>query len=397
MLTLLALAAHAAPDTLTVLVCSDPHGCEDAARAALEAHDDAGLPLVGFDEVAAAGPAGEDALRRWEIARSELAADPEAALEALRALPFTVSREDLVAVWAAQPDGEAAVASITGREPRELYILTVSADVHVATVYVDGVSVGPAPAHVALTPGWHRITVERPGRRTAWVQEVDLHGESVLTAIVSPDDAAPALQAAISGAMHGVSPPPDVTHALTTWAESREVDTLRFVDGASVAVLADGVWSLDDPGPGRARPTRVHLGVTSGWLRLDGRDHIAISAPIDLRLGERLALELTPGVIRSPEPVLLYDDVVSRQLYPVAVGLRLGDDTGPYASLSGLAIVPWALGGRAAVGWDLDASRRVGLRVESALVVTDRGIGAGVQAGLRLPARNTDRRLGGAS
>lgn len=385
-------------DVLTVLVCDDPAGCAEQALA-LQVHAaHERYEVMGFDDVVADALMGEHALRRWEAAVAELRRSPtpeaqEEARAALEALPFTVSAEELLLVRPDAASGGTASLSVTSDRD--------------ARVFVDGVAAGAAPLAVEVAAGWHRVTVERPGRRTAWVGTfvVSEGQEAHVAADLAMDDAEAAVRMGVIGAMHGQPPADDVTAALSAWAKSQDVEWVRFV------ALSEGgqeVPSLDGRGPGyavtaafldvsgerfvtegpapRDRAVPLHAGVGSGYVRLGSRDHLLVEGVVTVPMSGRLALDLRAGAARSAEPYLLYDEGQDFLVVPASLGLRYGrTDGGLYGGVAALAVVPYAVGASGTVGYELRANRWLRAGLEARGLVTDRDLGAGLT--LTLSAR----------
>lgn len=222
---------------VTLMLCDAADGCGPAYEA-MTAHCAAlGIPLLDFDAVGAAGPSGGDARANLDKALAAAAARPtlkqlEAARQALRSTPLSLGADEVFSLWLRLGDARlaagdragadeafaAAASSSAGRvwdlpalsaAATEAYLARVSAlpapsrlDIDAdapGTAWVDGHLVGPVPVQVELLPGWHRVSVERVGRRTAWVGEVQLPevGALGLRAEIAADDAPAALEAAV--------------------------------------------------------------------------------------------------------------------------------------------------------------------------------------------------------
>jgi hypothetical protein len=382
-------------DVLTVLICDDPAGCAEQALA-LQVHAaHERYEVVGFDDVVADALMGEHALRRWEAAVAELRRSPtpeaqEEARAALEALPFTVSAEELLLVRPDAASGGTASLSVTSDRD--------------ARVFVDGVAAGAAPLAVEVAAGWHRVTVERPGRRTAWVGTfvVSDGQEAHVAADLAMDDAEAAVRMGVIGAMHGQPPADDVTAALSAWAKAEGVEWVRFVslEPAGEDAGPTGVPTLDGRGPGytvtaafldvsgerfategpapRDRAVPLHVGVGSGYVRLGSRDHLLVEGVVTVPMSGRLALDLRAGAARSAEPYLLYEDGQDFLVVPASLGLRYGrTDGGLYGGVAALAVVPYAVGASGTVGYELRANRWLRAGVELRGIVTDRDLGGG--------------------
>ncbi len=447
--------------TVTVQLCDRSDGCP-LETLALDAYTRSmGLALMDFDTLALAGPGGHTASEAYRQALEQLTRKPglasaQAARAALSELPFTVPPDDLFRLQlelgrlaylegleAESERALAAAASCSGGRVHDLPPLPESvleryfdATDAVARgswssgtlrvlasgggqVFVDGRRVGDAPTSVELVPGWHRVTVESTGARTAWAGEIELPAdrELLLEADTSPFQGTGDLEATVLGATRGTLPDAATTEPLLRWARARQLRWVRFValfpaqgfpegvvevipdpDPAHQGWAVRDVW-LDvsagrfmarDAGPsalvGAARPMRFRVGLGLGYARLDPRPGLHLELDTLLRVRRLLALELRVGLLRTPEPIYLYPGWSEHTLLPVAAGLRLGPDrAGPYACLHGLAVVPYALGGVARLGWELAPTSywRVGLEAGAGL--TDQGWLA--LGGLRLARR----------
>ncbi len=451
LLALLAAAAIAQPvsrvppgaDAVTVLLCPRADGCAPEWRALAAHTSPLGLPLLDFDVVAQAGPGGRDRLLAFEETLAPVRAGNadtaavSAALAALEDLPFTLAEADLFRLWLAEganryPSVEAdralaAAASVSGGRVTDLgplrdgvlaryldlaaaarpsttrpaAILKVRAD-SPGRVFIDGRPVGEAPVTVAVPAGWHRVSVERTGRLTAWVGAVEAPEGATLDvrAVLAPDDGTAAIEAALVAARKGLPAPTATVDSLRAWGRANGLTWVRFVELAptgGVAALTDvpeeripdpdsakPAWDLhavylDVPagrlgprGPGPAAmvvaggPDRFRLGVSLGYLRLEelndtdaipAHDHVTIELAGQLRLLPALALDVRLGLAHSAQPYYLDEDWLDDNVYPVSVGARLGRATGgPYVAGGALVIVPYALGGQLLAGWDLAPS-----------------------------------------
>lgn len=437
LLTLLSGPARAQPVTavpagataVTVMVCDQPDGCSAAWQALADHCTALGLPVLDFDDVALAGPAGGDARGALDQALAAAAAHPDldawqAARDALRATPLTLPPAEPFSLWLAlgaarfdQGDAAGAEAAFQAAasgsgarvydlpelsagalgayleiasRPQGRATLQVQADHPGATVFVDGRLVGPAPAEVEVSQGWHRVTVERAGRRAAWVGEVQAPAGAALavTAELTEDDAPAALEAAVIGAIAGTAPPPEVGRGLGAWARGQGLTTVRFVQlvepGAFGRVPEErvqsqaGLWDLRaawlDAGSGRFRPRgdgptalrraadpeRFSLGVQAGYSRLqqklatgpDPHDHVDLQLVGLLRLSPSFSLDARAGLWRAAQPWYLYRDWLSHELFPVSLGPRWSDPRlGLYGGVQALAVVPVAVGGQLFAGW----------------------------------------------
>lgn len=442
-------------EAVTVFVCDRTDGCPTAGRAVAGWTAALGMPLVDFDTVAFTGPAGQDARERYLARIEELRARPsleaaEAAREALRSYPFTVPPEDLLLIHI-----QLAAGLMAGKRPAEAQeaftvaatisngrvhdlpalpeailqryfealqavsqpgakraTLRISASSAGALVYVDGRSAGPAPATMEVLPGWHRVTVERTGRRTAWVGEVTAGPGWVLDvpADVEVDDGTAALEAAVKGAIRGEPPSSGITAALTRWARDNELRWVRFVelenapvgstperrpddlvldpDGTRWALydawldVAGGRFTQHSPGNGvlrsGARLSRFRLGAGMGYAHLAPRHHVTFDVDALIGLRGPWWVDVRVGAARSNDDYFLYEGWRDPHVYPVSAGLRWGRSTGgPFAGVSGIAFVPYALGGVARVGWELAPSTWWRIDVEATGGMTDKGWVAG--------------------
>jgi hypothetical protein len=295
---------------VTVFVCPRADGCTPEWRALAAYMRAVSLPVLDFDSVAAASGGGRDALDRFEAAMAPLRAGVPAsgttpapakgshkkagpdgdALAALRALPFTVPAADLFLAQLQAgarlfPSAEAdralaAAASVSGRRVYDLpplppdvlarYLdlatapavppgeLVVVPDIASARVYVDGARFEGG----AVSAGWHRVSVERPGRLTAWAASVEVASgrTSRVEASVAADDSAVDLEAAVLAARTGSPPPAEVTRVLQGWARANGLDQVRFVEllpparsgGAATGTAATGTAATGTAATGTA-------------------------------------------------------------------------------------------------------------------------------------------------
>jgi hypothetical protein len=437
---------------VTVMLCPKSDGCASEWRA-LAAHTASlQMPLLDFDVVAAAGPGGRDALAAWEARMAPVRAgkaDPKAVSDAIERMgdtPFTLVEADLFRLWLAEgvnrfPSVEAdralaAAASVSNGRVTDLgpmpegalarYLDLVSASAtRLATlqidadapgrVFVDGRAVGDAPATVQVRAGWHRVSVERTGRLTAWTGAVEPGPDNVLTihAQIAADDGPGALEAAVVSARRGHPAPTAVVDELRDWARDNGLSTVRFVEVRPAG--GDGVpeeripdpdpskpgWEvlaayldvlsgrLGPNGPGPAAmvvagdPDRFRLGVSLGYLRLQEwadtdsiavHDHVTAELAAQLRILPPLALDLRLGLAHSAEPYYLDEDWLDRNVYPVSLGARLGNAKGgPYGVVGALVVIPYAIGGQVLAGWDLAPATSWRVAPEARFAVTDRG------------------------
>lgn len=439
---------------ITVMLCEAPDGCAPAFQAMADHCAGLGLPLLDFDDLAQAGPGGGDARARLDAALERLESDPAEAREALRATPLTLPTELPWRIWlllgqAQHRAGQAeasrslrAAASAGGgrahdlppldEEVLDLYLdlasqdpgrgrLRVEADVPIAQVFVDGRYQGEAPLELELLAGWHRVSVERPGRRTAWTGEIELPADRALglRAELALDDGPAALEAALIAATRGQPVPPETARALAAHARALGLRTVRFVElrppqasgrvpeervhGRAGLYDVHAAWldvateRIQGQGPGLARlraaadPQRFRLGLGLGYVHLrarlpegpDPHDHLGVEAQALLRLRPALHLDARLGLWRAAQPWYLYDTWLSKDLVPLALGLRASHDSGLYVGAQGLAIIPLALGGQGLLGWEWAPSNRWRLGVEARGGLSDDGPlwGGGLLAG----------------
>lgn len=424
---------------VSVLLCDEPGGCPAARSAIAAASAEGGAPLLDFDTVAAAGPAGAAASARYAAALEGLEGLDRApaigalfeAREALRALPFTTDDEEPARILllladrrraagdlvGADADLRAAAASTGGRatdlpplSPATLSrylelaaeggtpaVVELGADVEDARLFVDGHRVEAGP--IELRPGWHRLSAERPGRRTAWTAELQAPAGARLsvTAELHGDDGAAALEAAVLGALRGQEPPAAVAETLADWGAANGLRWVRFVHlrplpsaaeatpGERLEAPDGSAWALSPlwldverrrfvhPGPGVAilseapGPQRFRLGAGLGYLYLEPRHHVVFEVQALYRLRPPLSVELRLGAMRTGQPYYLYPGWVDTHVYPASLGLRAGSaEGGPWAGLALLAVVPYATGGLGRAGWDFAPTPwwRIGLEAQ---------------------------------
>jgi hypothetical protein len=431
-------AVPAGARAVTVLVCDAD--CERPWRAAAAHAAALGYPLLDFDRVAAS--LRDDRLSAFEALMSPVRTGRRetvaAAAAALEDLPYTVTDEDLFVLALAagatggvrrgilQSEGDwldAAVSISRGRaynlptlpaEALSRYLdvaararptarLRVDADAPAAVAWVDGRRVGPTPVEVEVPAGWHRVTVERPGRRTAAVATLTLEGDTAVSLSVAGDDGGSALERVVSAAMDGAEPPAREVAMLAAWARDEGLEWVRFVRLGSrgrderiadpdparqpwfvsdvYLRVAQGRLTADGPGPNAmiaaADPERFRLGAALGYLHLAPRDHVTVELAADYRVAPRWALDARLGLAHSAQPYYLYRDWVDTQVYPLSVAVRYGGSSGPYAAFAGLAVVPFALGGELRAGWEWAPSYSWRVGVEARGGVTDGGWLAG--------------------
>lgn len=461
--------------TVTVLVCERAEGCPAETRAMASHLDSLGLPLLSFATVVNAGPAGGLARASYDAAVAAAEKNPTLAnLEAERAamtqLPLTLPEDSVFSLFlrlgSARLEADSLTADALGAEAgadaafeaasttsggrvinlpavsdaalaRYLYLasapkaetgrLEVAANA-AGTLYVDGERFGETPAAVALAPGWHRVSVERPGRRSAWVAEVRIVGASTTSvrADIAGDDGQGFLGTAIEGAMRGVEPPSDAAAGLAAWARSQGLKWVRFVtllppdqtdspgvpeeqleDAEHVPWAVYATW-LDvgrarfvavGPGPASLRiggsADRLRLGAGVGYLRLEpwalgggAHDHVSIELNVRWRITGPWSIDGRAGLMRSAQLYYLREGVFEHDVYPVAVGVRLGDAGGAlraaglaaglYVGVHALVVVPLTEGGEVFAGWEFAPTWRWRVAVEARAGVTAGGLTAGV-------------------
>ncbi len=456
--------------TVTVLVCERPQGCPAEERAMASHLDSLGLPLMELGTVVDAGPGGGLARGRYDRAmamatRSPTVANLVEARAAMDALPLTLPNDPVFALLlelgtAQLQSGDTAAAdaafddavsasdgrvvnlpTFTGFSPeavqagvaRYLYLasaprqdrpLAIGAPSDGWAVYVDGVAAGKTPFRGSIRTGWHRLSVERPGRRTAWVANVSgmMGGpDAPLVAELSGDDGEGYLSTAVQGALRGVVPASDASDELATWARGQGLRWVRFVtlvppgatdqggfpeeqivDAEHVDWNVHAAW-LDvaaarfghGPGPASLRvggsPDRLRLGVALGYLRLQplvsdfgAHDHVGVDVNIRWRLTGALSLDGRVGLLRSAQLYYLRPGVFEHDVYPVAAGVRFGDRgagaAGPYVGAQALVIVPLAEGGQVVAGWEIAPTWRWRVGFEARAGMTTDGFigGAGL-------------------
>ena len=436
-------AVPAGARTLTVLLCERPDGCP-AETAALDLHGRThGLPFLDFDAVAASGPAGGERRAAWSEAMQQLHGEPsfgelQAMREQLVDLPLTLDagtpfrlhllladryleaglrRQAQVALEAAatgsanrahglppelRPDTVEAYLAVvdTAQDPAWLQVMAPPE----ARVLVDGLEVGTGDTALAVPSGWHRVTAEAPGHRTAFVQELVVEG-SASVRVRLPEDAAPALEAALVGAVRGVTPPDELATELSSWARAQGLSWVRFALLTEPGALGlpeervggydlQAAWldvdagrlSVTGPGPAAMQVaehrTRLSLGVGAGWLHLGPRDHVSVEVDGQVSLSPTLAVDARLGLLHTAQAYYLYQDWVAEELFSAAVGVRHSWH-GPYVGAHATAVVPYALGAQVFGGWSFTPTPRTRFGLEARAGWTDGGalLGAGLRVG----------------
>ncbi|NOY25437.1 MAG: PEGA domain-containing protein [Oligoflexia bacterium] len=305
-------------------------------------------------------------------------------------------------------------------------VLQVRADHPAATVFVDGRPAGMAPLAVEVQPGWHRVTLERPGRRTAWVGEVvpSPRQRLEIRAELDQDDSPAVLEAQVIGVIHGTSAPPEVARQLADWGQAQGLSRVRFVDLSPPRAFGQApeeriharldLWDLNSAwldvssarflsrGPGLvalredADPERFTMGVQIGYRRLqqnlptgpDPHDHLDLELVGLVKLSPSLAVDARVGLWQAAQPYYLYRDWLASQVVPLSLGLRWSSGQGgivhggPYLGGHALAVVPLAVGGDAFLGWLWKPTPRWRLSVELNGGWTDRGPLGGASLGV---------------
>ncbi len=453
--------------SVTVLSCEAPEGCVPELRAMAAHLDSLGLPLLDLGTVVDAGPGGGLARVRYDKAMSAAARSPtlanlSEAREALRALPSSIPEDDvfslLLRLGAAQlyagnaaladESFEAAVSSSDGRVvnlpvltdaalSRYLYLASAAAETRELSlisdvpgqIYVDGKRMGDTLGGAVSTDltvrvGWHRVTIERPGRRSAWVAELDDAAGAVgvpLRAEIVGDDGEGYLGTVIEGALRGVAAPADAGAQLSGWARSQGLRWVRFVtlaapgegDGhglpeESFEDAEHNTWYVyatwldvgtgrfgKGPGPASLRiggsTDRLRLGVGVGYLRLQpispdygAHDHVEIDLNVRWRLVGAWSFDGRVGLLRSAQLYYLREGVFEHDVYPIAAGMRYGDlqhgASGPYIGAHALVVVPLAEGGEVFFGYEVAPTWRwrVGLEVRAGMTTDGVVGGAGL-------------------
>lgn len=442
---------------VTVQVCDLPSGCPEALAAYASYADEALVPVLVLEDVLAAGPEGGEARAAWTEAWGKIQTDEldlahpslvevEQAWTALALLPLTMpeevpftllllrgdrrlakgnvegAKEDMAAAATSSarrvtdlpPLSEAGLAAYLGAaDARHLpgqAAISVMADVSEATVYLDGDAVGAAPIALPVLPGWHRVSVERPGRATAWVGTLMVPADGALEvrAELADEDASDALIATLVAGTQGKETDPIAVQGLVRWARQSGLDWVRIVrvipakgDAANrpeerIEAADQSHWNayatwLDvsrgrlvrhGPGPAAlqvmADRERFRVGIGLGAEVLGARVHAAFDFCFLARITPWLAADVRVGLLHSGEEYYLYENWTDRNLYPLRVGARLGSSGGgPYGGLTGLVVVPYTVGGQAFLGWELAPSSRWRVGLEARGGWTDAGMAVG--------------------
>lgn len=445
---------------VTVMVCERVDGCARAFLAMADHCSAQGIPLLDFDHVASAGPGGGNARIELDEALAAAQTRPdrtrlETVRRAMAKTPLALPPDEPFFTWLRLADarlgagdlasaGEAFAAADSTSSHRvydlptlspaalEMYValagkraadgtLAVHPNRDGARITIDG---KPATADGnSVAAGWHRIAVERAGRRTAWVGEVVVPAGTLLVvdADISADDAPAALEAAVVGAIRGEVPPIDVSDRLSAWGRSEGLTQIRFVSvvasagdqsvpeehisGKDAEYNIHATWldvrrgRFDARGLGpnslraAAAADRFSLGLTVGYSRLqqtaatgpDPHDHIDAELVGILKVFPTISVDARLGLWHSAQPYYLYTEWADRNVIPVAGGARW-TPTGGHGAFVGahaLAVIPFALGAELFGGWEWQPSPRWRLGVEGKAGITDKGplFGAGVTMG----------------
>lgn len=427
---------------VTVYACTQD--CDEGWRALTAWANVLRLPTLDFDQVAVS--ARDDRLDAFDLAmvplrRGEYRAEHVVEAQSrLAECPYTIPTETLFllalasAATAADPEGAAralteaanvgerraynlpalpedtirAYLTLVGGAP-ELLAVSITADSSASTVYVNGRSMGVAPLTLSLPRGPHRITVERPGRQTAFVAQLYLETEGTVHAELAANDSNAALERLVLAAMDGLPASETQAEPLTRWARDEGLEWVRFVtlDGRGDAEVIPSPepgkpgWRVRDVyldvargrlvpnGPGTnamiaaADVERFRVGAAGGYLFLAPRDHVSLDFTALYRFDSLFSADLRLGVAHSAQPYYLYDDWIDAQVYPVSAGLRVGrPEGGPYAGAAALAVIPYALGGELRAGWDFAPSFGWRVALEARGGLTDKGWLTGVGIGI---------------
>lgn len=436
-------AVPAGARAVTVYVCD--RDCDPGWRALSAWSNTLRLPAMDFEQVAIS--ARDTRLDAYDAAmvpiRAGTATTEQVALavSASEGCPYTLPSDDLVAIAfagaAAAP--HAMVRSVwlshaVTLSDRRAYnlpklpddVLTeyldlvaapkpavgrvrVVANVPVASLFVDGRPVAALPAEIELPFGTHRLTVERPGRRTAWVANVAVGGDLELQADLVGDDSNAALERIVLAAFEDVSPPAAEIATLTQWARDEGLEWVRFVslaDRGNDEIIPDpdpakSGWRLRDVyldvargrlvpnGPGTnamiaaADVERFRVGAMVGYVHLAPRDHVTVDFAASYRFSRLVSADVRLGLAHSAQPYYLYEDWIDSSVYPVSVGARISKaEGGAFVGAAALAVIPYALGGELRAGWEFAPSFGMRVTVEARAGVTDQGWLAGAGVGV---------------
>lgn len=433
---------------VTVFACQ--RDCEAPYRAISAWAAAQRLPLLDFDALAL--QVRDERLADWNQAVAPVRAgkasrgEVEAAWRALEDLPYTVGEDDLFRLLLALADVNlvadtpryidrdwVAVAASVSRHKTynlpsisdtltRLYLdraaqpiheatVDVSADAPGAVLFVDGRPAGALPLSLPMELGTHRLSVERPGRATAWTAWLEVAGNTAVRAEVAGNDSNAALERVVLAAITGTPAPHPEEAMLTEWARAESLEWVRFVQvghegddellrvepGSPAWRTADvyldvarGRLVAEGPGPNAmlaaADPERFRVGAALGYLHLSPRDHLTVDLAAAYRLGPRWAAEARLGLAHSAQPYYLYADWIDPQVYPLTLGLRHGNARGgPYAAADALLVIPYALGAQARLGWEFAPSLAWRVAAEARGGLTDRGwlLGGGVTLAAR--------------
>ncbi len=450
LILLLLSAALAAPKALVVHLCGEATGCVDE-RLALQVHAaQAGLAWMDLASLLDASRGAQRAA--FADALDAFADRPSASTEAeawraLGALQAPALPDDLFRLWmltakaawlrgdpTAALVGFSRAAGVSGGRSNDLPELPedalqayLSEAEHIlsspratlmvqgrrpAVLWVDGHREGdlpPGALSVELSPGWHRLVLERPGVPGATVLTVEAAGGRVTPLRIDspPAEGATVRETALLGVMNGAEPDPEHAAEWAAVARAAGFDALRFVKlvRAAEGIALPGeercaprwpqralrsLWlEAAPPLHGAAAPwalrmarqgEQLRLGVGLGYSRLGDTDHLGVEGLIGLPLGgwAPLGVELRLGILRANQDYFLYRDWVDPHLFPVSLGLRVAPPQGgPRARLSAVAIIPYALGAEAALGWEQGLTERLRLVAEGSVGLTDQGLLAG--------------------
>lgn len=427
---------------VTVYTCD--HDCDGGWRALSAWSGTLRLPVMDFDRVAISSRDGR--LDAYDLAMLPIRAGTATAEQVAEAVaasegcPYTLPAEDQFVLAlagarvASTAEGRARwlhiAASLSERRAYNLpnlpetllaeyldvaasapatAIATLDTNVPVASLYVDGRPVAAFPATIPLTLGAHRLTAERPGRRTAWVGNVVVTGDFAVHVDLAGEDSNSALERVVLAGFDGVPPPSAELATLTRWARDEGLEWVRFVslaDRGNDEIIPDpdparSGWRIRDlyldvargrigsNGPGTnamiaaADVERFRVGAVAGYLFLAPRDHVSVDFAASYRLGPLLSADVRLGLAHSAQPYYLYDDWIDSSVYPVSAGARISKAAGgPFVGAAALAVIPYALGGELRAGWEFAPSFGIRVTAEARGGLTDQGWLAGVGIGV---------------